>query len=71
MKYFSFRAGLYGQSDILGFRPSPGDLAYPEKLIMMKKIELESAAAKVILLPFHTFFVDFMLHYSFYSLEEN
>uniref|UniRef100_A0A0N4UXM4 Conserved oligomeric Golgi complex subunit 3 n=1 Tax=Enterobius vermicularis TaxID=51028 RepID=A0A0N4UXM4_ENTVE len=39
-------AGLYGQSDILGFRPSPGDLAYPEKLIMMKKIELESAAAK-------------------------
>lgn len=41
-----YRAGLYGQSDILGYRPSPGDLAYPEKLIMMRKIEKEHSTVK-------------------------
>jgi hypothetical protein len=35
---FVYRAYLYLQSDILGFKSSPGDLAYPEKLIMMKGI---------------------------------
>ncbi|CAG0894022.1 unnamed protein product [Cyprideis torosa] len=29
---------IYIRSDILGFQPSPGDLAYPQKLEMMKSI---------------------------------
>lgn len=33
-----FRAHLYFKTDILQFNPSPGDLAYPEKLEMMKVI---------------------------------
>lgn len=35
-----YRAMLYGQTDIAGYKPAPGDLAYPEKLEMMKTIEL-------------------------------
>lgn len=35
-----FRAHLYLQSDILHYNPSPGDLAYPEKLEMMESIAL-------------------------------
>ncbi|KAK6618142.1 hypothetical protein RUM44_002592 [Polyplax serrata] len=35
-----FRAHLYLQSDILNYKPSPGDLAYPEKLEMMESIAL-------------------------------
>lgn len=31
-----FRANLYLQSDILNYKPSGGDLAYPEKLEMME-----------------------------------
>lgn len=31
-----FRAHLYLQSDILNYKPSGGDLAYPEKLEMME-----------------------------------
>lgn len=31
-----FRANVYFKTDILQFKPSPGDLAYPEKLEMMK-----------------------------------
>ncbi|KAK6039280.1 Sec34-like family protein [Cooperia oncophora] len=34
------RAALYGQTDIAGYKPAAGDLAYPEKLEMMKSIEL-------------------------------
>ncbi|KAF6768020.1 hypothetical protein AHF37_06064 [Paragonimus kellicotti] len=30
-----FRAHVYIKSQILGYQPSPGDLSYPEKLIMM------------------------------------
>ncbi|XP_063995707.1 conserved oligomeric Golgi complex subunit 3 [Diachasmimorpha longicaudata] len=33
-----FRTHLYLQSDILGYNPSPGDLAYPNKLKMMEDI---------------------------------
>ncbi|XP_078050424.1 conserved oligomeric Golgi complex subunit 3 [Augochlora pura] len=33
-----FRAHLYLQSDVLNYNPSPGDLAYPEKLRMMEDI---------------------------------
>lgn len=33
-----FRAHIYLQSDILQYRPSPGDLAYPDKLEMMESI---------------------------------
>ncbi|KAI5753656.1 hypothetical protein M8J77_002196 [Diaphorina citri] len=33
-----FRANIYLQSDILNYNPSPGDLAYPEKLEVMAKI---------------------------------
>ncbi|XP_031626391.1 conserved oligomeric Golgi complex subunit 3 [Contarinia nasturtii] len=33
-----FRAHLYLQSDILNYKPSGGDLAYPEKLEMMESI---------------------------------
>ena len=35
-----FRAHLYLQSDILQYNPSPGDLAYPDKLEMMESIAL-------------------------------
>lgn len=35
-----FRANMYLQSDILQYKPSPGDLAYPEKLEMMESIAL-------------------------------
>lgn len=35
-----FRAHLYLQSDILNYHPSPGDLAYPEKLEMMESIAI-------------------------------
>ena len=31
-----YRSHIYIRSDILQFRPSPGDLAYPEKLAMMQ-----------------------------------
>lgn len=33
-----FRAHLYLHSDVAGYNPSPGDLAYPEKLKMMEDI---------------------------------
>ncbi|KAG7199926.1 hypothetical protein KM043_014364 [Ampulex compressa] len=33
-----FRTHLYLRSDILNYKPSPGDLAYPEKLKMMEDI---------------------------------
>ncbi|KAL6730791.1 hypothetical protein Aduo_001730 [Ancylostoma duodenale] len=36
-----YRAALYGQTDIAGYKPATGDLAYPEKLEMMKSIEKE------------------------------
>jgi len=35
-----FRAHIYLQSDILNYKPSSGDLAYPEKLEMMESIAL-------------------------------
>ena len=38
---FGSRASLYGQSDIAGYKPAAGDLAYPQKLEMMRKIEEE------------------------------
>ena len=34
----SFRTNIYIKTDILGFSPSSGDLAYPDKLIMMENI---------------------------------
>lgn len=36
-----FRAHLYLQSDIQNYNPSPGDLAYPDKLEMMESIALQ------------------------------
>ena len=33
-----YRATVYTRADILGYQPSPGDLAYPDKLEMMEKI---------------------------------
>jgi len=33
-----YRTNIYIKSDILGFQPSSGDLAYPEKLQMMEDI---------------------------------
>lgn len=33
-----FRAHLYLKSDVADYNPSPGDLAYPEKLEMMEVI---------------------------------
>uniref|UniRef100_A0A158R597 Conserved oligomeric Golgi complex subunit 3 n=1 Tax=Syphacia muris TaxID=451379 RepID=A0A158R597_9BILA len=50
-------AGLYGQTDIAGFRPSPGDLAYPEKLIMMKNIEKEHNLAKACFILFQCYLI--------------
>lgn len=44
-----FRAHIYLQSDIQNYRPSPGDLAYPDKLEMMESIAQslqESASLK-------------------------
>ncbi|XP_061431675.1 conserved oligomeric Golgi complex subunit 3 isoform X2 [Lethenteron reissneri] len=43
-----YRTHIYIQTDILGYRPAPGDLAYPDKLHMMEQIaqslQEESAA---------------------------
>ncbi|XP_065202553.1 conserved oligomeric Golgi complex subunit 3 [Planococcus citri] len=39
-----FRAHMYFKTDILQFNPSPGDLAYPDKLEMMKNIAEEIKA---------------------------
>ncbi|TNN04252.1 hypothetical protein fugu_001281 [Takifugu bimaculatus] len=33
-----YRTHIYIQTDILGYKPAPGDLAYPEKLEMMERI---------------------------------
>ncbi|XP_022087992.1 conserved oligomeric Golgi complex subunit 3-like isoform X2 [Acanthaster planci] len=33
-----YRASIYVQTDILNYKPAPGDLAYPEKLEMMESI---------------------------------
>ncbi|XP_061926523.1 conserved oligomeric Golgi complex subunit 3 isoform X1 [Entelurus aequoreus] len=33
-----YRTHIYIQTDITGYKPAPGDLAYPEKLEMMEKI---------------------------------
>ncbi|MBN3277693.1 COG3 protein, partial [Polyodon spathula] len=33
-----YRTHMYIQSDIIGYNPAPGDLAYPDKLEMMEKI---------------------------------
>ncbi|KAM3721269.1 Conserved oligomeric Golgi complex subunit [Dirofilaria immitis] len=41
-----YRIGLYAQSEIAEFSPSNGDLAYPEKLEMMKAIEKEHTIEK-------------------------
>ncbi|GLH07911.1 Conserved oligomeric Golgi complex subunit 3 [Gryllus bimaculatus] len=42
-----FRTHCYLQSDILNYKPAPGDLAYPEKLEMMESIaqQLQEQAA--------------------------
>ena len=31
-----YRTYIYIRSDILSYKPAPGDLAYPEKLVMMQ-----------------------------------
>ncbi|KAG5882532.1 hypothetical protein JTB14_038143 [Gonioctena quinquepunctata] len=36
-----FRTNVFFQHDLLGYKPSPGDLAYPEKLLQMENIALE------------------------------
>lgn len=37
-----YRTSSFGQTDIVGYKPAPGDLAYPERLLMMKNIEAET-----------------------------
>ncbi|MFH4974928.1 hypothetical protein AB6A40_001637 [Gnathostoma spinigerum] len=39
------RTAIYCESDIANYHPSEGDLAYPEKLIMIKNIENETSAS--------------------------
>ncbi|XP_023014719.2 conserved oligomeric Golgi complex subunit 3 [Leptinotarsa decemlineata] len=36
-----FRTNVFFQHDLLGYKPSPGDLAYPEKLLQMENIALD------------------------------
>ncbi|VDM06886.1 unnamed protein product [Wuchereria bancrofti] len=43
-----YRTSLYAQSDIAEFIPSSGDLAYPEKLEMMREIEKEHTLEKIL-----------------------
>ena len=33
-----YKSNVYVQENIAGYRPAPGDLAYPEKLEMMENI---------------------------------
>nr|XP_020827002.1 conserved oligomeric Golgi complex subunit 3 isoform X2 [Phascolarctos cinereus] len=33
-----YRTHIYIQTDIAGYKPAPGDLAYPDKLVMMEQI---------------------------------
>ncbi|KJH47410.1 nuclear transport factor 2 domain protein [Dictyocaulus viviparus] len=42
-----YRAALYGQTDIAGYKPAEGDLAYPEKLEMMRSIEIAERKEKI------------------------
>jgi hypothetical protein len=37
-----YRTSSFGQTDVLNYKPAPGDLAYPERLLMMKNIEAET-----------------------------
>lgn len=39
-----YRTSSFGQSDIVGYKPAPGDVAYPERLLMMKNIEAETTS---------------------------
>ncbi|XP_071442927.1 conserved oligomeric Golgi complex subunit 3-like, partial [Hetaerina americana] len=41
-----FRTYLYLRSDVQGYKPSPGDLAYPEKLEMMENIAQSISAGQ-------------------------
>jgi len=43
-----FRVNIYVRDDIRGYKPSPGDLAYPEKLEMMEEIAQELKQSKPI-----------------------
>lgn len=40
-----YRTTVYIRTDILGYQPAPGDLAYPEKLEMMESIAEQLAAS--------------------------
>ena len=41
-----YRTNIYIKTDILGFAPSSGDLAYPDKLIMMEDIAKSLSQSK-------------------------
>ncbi|ELV11590.1 Conserved oligomeric Golgi complex subunit 3 [Tupaia chinensis] len=55
-----YRTHIYIQTDITGYKPAPGDLAYPDKLVMMEQIaqSLKDEQKKV---PSETSFSDVRL----------
>uniref|UniRef100_A0A7N4P2M8 Conserved oligomeric Golgi complex subunit 3 n=1 Tax=Sarcophilus harrisii TaxID=9305 RepID=A0A7N4P2M8_SARHA len=55
-----YRTHIYIQTDIAGYKPAPGDLAYPDKLVMMEQIaqSLKDEQKKV---PSETSFSDVRL----------
>ena len=42
-----YRTHIYIQTDILGYNPAPGDLAYPEKLEMMEVLQVFQGCLQV------------------------
>lgn len=50
-----YRTHIYIQTDITGYKPAPGDLAYPEKLEMMEVLYVFFNIIKL-LLPVRLYF---------------
>lgn len=46
-----YRAQMYAKSDILGYKPAHGDLAYPQKLIMMESITKSNSNSSATSIP--------------------
>ncbi|KAK6309564.1 hypothetical protein J4Q44_G00194450 [Coregonus suidteri] len=58
-----YRTHIYIQTDIIGYNPAPGDLAYPEQLEMMEKIAQSLKEEQIKLMAQESSFSDVQLEY--------